>query len=129
MGRERLNLYSDYLLYSNGQTTATGLSKLLEGEISPDKITRFLLTESFDEKALWKKVKKVVGAYEDEEACLIFEDTIIEKPYMDEYEIVCWYYDHKGNRLIKGINLLTAFYIAGKGKPAGTDRIRGYSQG
>ncbi|MDR1986762.1 MAG: transposase [Treponema sp.] len=114
MGRELLNLYSDYLLYSNGQTTATGLSKLLGEEISHDTITRFLSSENFDEKALWKKIKKVVRAYEHEEACLIFDDTIIEKPYMDENEIVCWYYDHKEKRPIKGINLLTAFYVTGK---------------
>jgi hypothetical protein len=54
MGRERLNLYSDYLLYSNGQTTATGLSILLDEEISHDKITKFLSSEGLDEKALWK---------------------------------------------------------------------------
>jgi KaiC/GvpD/RAD55 family RecA-like ATPase len=116
MGRELLNLYSDYLLYSNGQTTATGLSGLLDGEISHDTITRFLSSETFDEKTLWKKVKKAVRAYEHEEACLIFDDTIIEKPYMDGNEIVCRYYDHKENRPIKGINLLTAFYVAEKGK-------------
>ena len=58
MGKEVLDLYSDYLLYSNEQTTATGLSKLLDGELSHDKITRFLSSESFDEKTLWKEVKK-----------------------------------------------------------------------
>jgi hypothetical protein len=64
---------------------------------------------------LWKKVKEAARAYEQEEACLIFDDTIIEKPYMDENEIVCWYYDHKENRTIQGINVLRAFYVAGKG--------------
>ena len=79
MGRDILDLYSDYLLYSNGQTTATGLSEILEGDISHDKITRFLTTELFDEKTLWKKVKKIVRAYEAEDACLIYDDTIVEK--------------------------------------------------
>lgn len=110
MGRELLDIYSDYLLYSRGQTTATGLSDLLDGELSHDKITRFLATGNFDEKSLWKKVKKVVRAYEQEDACLIIDDTIIEKPRMDENEIVCWYFDHKTNKAVKGINLLTAFY-------------------
>ena len=35
-------IYSDYLIASFGLTTATGLSNLLDGEISHDKITRFL---------------------------------------------------------------------------------------
>ena len=36
------DLYSDYLLASFGATTATGLSELLEGEISHDQVTRYL---------------------------------------------------------------------------------------
>jgi hypothetical protein len=114
MGRDILDLYSDYLLYSNGQTTATGLSKLLDEEISHDKITRFLSTETFDEKTLWKKIKKLVRTYEEEKACLIFDDTIIEKPYMDENEIICWHFDSKEGKAVKGINLLTAFYSSCK---------------
>ena len=115
MGREELlDIYSDYLLYSTRQTTATGLSELLEGNISHDKITRFLSTETLDDKMLWKKVKKLVRAYEEENACLIFDDTIIEKPYMDENEIICWHYDSKEGKAVKGINLLTAFYNSEK---------------
>jgi hypothetical protein len=52
MGWDLLDTYSDYLLYSGGQTTATGLSNLFGGEISHDKITRFLSSELFDEKTL-----------------------------------------------------------------------------
>jgi hypothetical protein len=115
MGWDLLDTYSDYLPYGGGQTTATGLSNLLEGEVSHDKITRFLSSEHFDEKTLWKKVKKVVRAFEQEEACLIFDDTVIEKPYMDENEIVTWNYDYKTGGTVKGINLLTAFYISEKG--------------
>ena len=118
MGRDILDLYSDYLLYSSGQTTATGLSAALEGDLSHDQITRSLSSESFDEKTLWKKVKKFVRAYEGEDACLIFDDTIIEKPYMDENDIICWHYDHKENRAVKGINLLSAFYHSEKGGQA-----------
>jgi hypothetical protein len=114
MGRELLDLYSDYLLYSSGQTTATGLSTILEGNVSHDKITRLLSSESFDEKTLWKKVKKIVRAYEGEEACVIFDDTIIEKPYMEENEIICGHFDHKENKAVKGINLLSAFYHSEK---------------
>jgi len=116
MGREDiLDLYSDYLLYSKGQTTATGLSEVLEGELSHDKITRFLSTESFNEKTLWKKIKKLVRAFENDNACLIFDDTIIEKPYMDENAIICWHYDSKEGRAVKGINLLSSFYSSEQG--------------
>jgi hypothetical protein len=111
---EILDLYSDYLLYSKGQTSATGLSEVLDGELSHDKITRFLSEEALDEKTLWKKIKKLVRTYENENACLIFDDTIIEKAYMDENEIICWHYDSKGGKAIKGVNLLSSFYSSEK---------------
>jgi hypothetical protein len=53
----------------------------VEGEVGHDKITRLLPSELFDEKTLWKKVKKTIRAHEQEAACLIFDDMIIEKPY------------------------------------------------
>jgi IS4 transposase len=110
MGRELIDLYSDYLLCSSRQTTATGLSWLTGGVVSHDRITRFLSGEGMDGKTLWLKVKKLVRCHENDDACLIFDDTIVKKPYMDENDIVCWHWDHKENRSVKGINLLTAFY-------------------
>jgi hypothetical protein len=101
-------------LYSTKQTTATGLSELLDRSISHDKITRFLSSKYFDEKYLWKKVKKIVRAYEDENASLIFDDTVVEKPYMDENEIISWHYDNKEGETVKGINILSAFYSSEK---------------
>jgi hypothetical protein len=37
-----LDLYSDYLISAFGQTTATGLASLLNGEISHDQVQRSL---------------------------------------------------------------------------------------
>ncbi|MDR2809098.1 MAG: hypothetical protein LBB84_00880, partial [Tannerellaceae bacterium] len=48
--------------------------------------------------------------YESEEACLIFDETIVSKPYTDENELISWHWDHSKGRNEKGINLLTAFY-------------------
>ncbi|MFN6383155.1 MAG: IS701 family transposase, partial [Pseudanabaena sp.] len=39
MDRKFLDLYSDYLISSFGKVTATGLSELLDGELSHDQIT------------------------------------------------------------------------------------------
>jgi hypothetical protein len=74
-----------------------------------------LASEFFDEKTLWKKVKKIVRAHEGEEGCLIFDGTVIEKPSMDGNDIICWHFDHKENKAVKGINLLSAFYHGTKG--------------
>jgi hypothetical protein len=52
-----------------------------------------------------------VRAHESEEACLVFDDTIVEKAYLDENELICWHYDPARQRNVKGINLLTGFYV------------------
>jgi hypothetical protein len=98
------------LRVSFGQTTATGLAALLPQEISHDQVTRFLAQNEFTPKDLWKVVKPHVRKVQSEQAVLIFDDTIQEKPHTDENEIICWHFDHTENRLVKGVNLLTALY-------------------
>jgi hypothetical protein len=105
-----MDLYTDYLLSSFGQVPATGLSHLLEGTVSHDKITRLLSGVDFDSKDLWHEVKSLVRSHESDDACLIFDDTIVSKPYTDENDLICWHWAHSKNRNEKGINLLTAFY-------------------
>lgn len=105
-----LDLYSDYLLSSFHQTTATGLSNLMDGQISHDKVSRFLSKNDNGSKELWQHVKSLVRKHETADACLIFDDSIIEKPYTDESELVCWHYDHSTGKSVKGINILSAFY-------------------
>ena len=104
-----MDLYTDYLLSSFGQVTATGLSNLLDGTVSHDKITRLLSGQEFTSKDLWHNVKPLVRSHESEDACLIFDDTIVSKPYTDENDLICWHWDHSNSRNEKGINLLTAF--------------------
>jgi hypothetical protein len=104
------DLYSDYLLASFGPTTATGLSQLLEGEVSHDQVTRYLAGTKKTAADLWRTVKSVARQVQSAEGVLIIDDSIEEKPYTDENEIVCWHYDHSKDRLLKGINFLTALY-------------------
>lgn len=42
MERNILDLYTDYLISSFGQTKATGLAQLMDGAISHDQVTRML---------------------------------------------------------------------------------------
>lgn len=109
-----LDLYSDYLIASFGQVTATGLSRMLDGSVSHDQVTRFLASSKQDGRDLWRKVKPIVRQIESEKGVLIFDDTIEEKPYTDENEIICWHYDHSKGRSLKGINLITALYQNGE---------------
>lgn len=112
MNRERLELYSDYLMSSFSQTTATGLSTLLDQAVSHDQITRFLNSGDYGSRELWSLVKPVVRSIERDEGVLIFDDTIQEKPSTDENEIITWHFDHSKNRMVKGVNILNALYHA-----------------
>jgi SRSO17 transposase len=107
-----LDLYTDYLLSSFGATTATGLSRLVP-EVSHDQITRFLAQEPLSNKDLWRQVKAQVRQVQSQEGVLIIDDTVQEKPYSDESELITWHYDHSVGRTVKGINLLSALYFSG----------------
>jgi hypothetical protein len=106
------DLYADYLLASFGATTATGLSQLLEGEVSHDQVTRYLAGTKKTAADLWRTVKGFVRQVQSEAGVLIIDDSIAEKPYTDENDIVCWHYDHSKDRVLKGINFLTALYAS-----------------
>lgn len=120
-----LELYSDYIISSFGQITATGLSRALSGSISHDKITRFLSKEDLSSKELWKLVKPVVRKQEQEDGVLIVDDTIEKKPHTKESELICWHHDHQSNRSVKGVNIINYVYsINDISLPVGFDVIK-----
>jgi len=53
MNKQHLELYTDYLLSTFGYATATGLSRMVEGQVTHDQITRFLSAEELTSKDLW----------------------------------------------------------------------------
>ena len=106
-----IRFYTDYLIRSTSQTSASGLSGLLDNSVSHDSITRFLSTNRFDNKSLWTLVKPLVRGHENVNAYLVFDDCIIEKQYTDENPLICWHWDYAKGSSTKGINLLSAFYV------------------
>ena len=61
MKTEIVELYSDYLIAFFNYITATGLSNALNGQISHDKIPRFLSKDDLDSKQLWLLVKPIMS--------------------------------------------------------------------
>lgn len=53
-----VDIYTDYLISSTGQ--ATGLSRLCDGAISHDQVTRMLTNEYLDSIDLWSKAKPMI---------------------------------------------------------------------
>ena len=104
------DLYTDYLIINQGQSTATQLSSLLDGHIAHDTFTRSLNERNYTSVDLWKVVKPFVLQIQSDEGVLILDDTVESKPYMKESELICWHFDHVEGRSVKGINQLTALY-------------------
>jgi len=70
-----LDLYTDYLLSSFGQTNATGLSAMLDGLFSHDRVTDLFTQSPFDNKALWSQVKPLVRKVGQGHGVLVVDDS------------------------------------------------------
>lgn len=110
MAHRVLDIYTDYLICQNKYATATGLSDLTNGDVSHDQVSRFLNKCDLGSKELWLHVKPNIRQHETVSGgVLILDDSIEEKPYTDENEIVCWHHSHSHmhKRHVKGINILS----------------------
>jgi len=105
-----IDVYTDYLISSSKLSTSTGLSEVLDGAISHDKLTRFLSNNSYDSKTLWQYVKPMVEEIisSDDKVVLAIDDSIEEKRHTRANELICWHYDHSKGRTVKGVNFLSA---------------------
>ena len=105
-------LYEEMLLISPGLVTATGISKVMDNEVSHDKITRLLSGGIFSEKYIWQKAKSLCHEIATEAAVFIIDDSIQGKPYTKENDLICWHFDHSKHRHVKGVNFLTGLYYS-----------------
>jgi hypothetical protein len=125
MDKRILDILTDYQISSFGKVTHTELSRALKHSISHDKLTRFLSEEDFTGKHLWEYVKATVREVEQEDALVALDDSIAEKEYTDENELITWHYDHSKGRMVKGMNVLSALYYSkGVSIPVGMDLVR-----
>ena len=104
------DLYTDYLIASTTLVTCTGLSNLLDNQVSHDQFTRLLASGYFGTKTLWKTVKPLCQEIKSELSVLNIDDSIEEKPYTDVNGLICWHFDHCFQRSVKGVNFMTALY-------------------
>ncbi len=114
-----LDLYTDYLLSSTGPTTATGLSRRLDGALSHDHITRWLGSAQWGSAALWRQAKPLIRQAEaqpgaEEFAVLLVDDSVLEKAHTDANELICTHWDHSQQRYVKGLNFVSLLYQAGE---------------
>ena len=114
-----LDLSTEYLISSTGQTSATGLARLVDGALSHDPVTRWLSSTYLDSPTLWTQAKPLIRQAEarrspDEFAVLIVDDSIVEKGHTDENALMCSHYDHRQQRFVRGLNCGSLLYQAGE---------------
>ena len=114
-----LDLYTDYLLSSTGPTTATGLSRRLDGALSHDHVTRWLSQGNYGPAEVWRQARPLIQQAEarrsaEEVVVLIVDDSVLEKAHPDANELICTHWDHRQQRYVKGLNFVSLLYQAGE---------------
>jgi hypothetical protein len=105
-----LDLYTDFLMTAPGAVSALVMSKMLQDAYSHDSITRMLAQDELDQSLFWKLIKPTIRQVESEDGVISVDDTIENKPYSDENELICWHFDHTVGKSVKGINIVTFNY-------------------
>ncbi len=100
--------YCQYLLSSQINYTLINLAKHLE-QISHDKINRYLKSEKLTPRLLWDNVKDLIVT--DEDAYIIFDDTVVDKRFSEEIEIVRRQYSGNEHGIVRGIGIVSCIYV------------------
>jgi hypothetical protein len=100
--------YCQYLLSSQINYTMTNLAEHLE-TISHDAINYYLKREKLTPRLLWDNVKDVVEA--DDNGYIIFDDSVLDKRYSEEIEIVRRQYSGNEHGVLKGIGVVSCVYV------------------
>jgi hypothetical protein len=85
----------------------TNLAEHLEN-ISGDKINYYLKNEKLTPRLLWDNVKDLIVT--DEDAYIIFDDTVLDKRFSEEIEIVRRQYSGE-HGIVKGIGIVSCIYV------------------
>ena len=107
-----IETYSNFLIANSGLAAVTRFSDSCGNLISHDKFTRFLNETELTSKHLWQLSKDLISQTNKNKKCrLVLDDSIIEKPYSKENDLICWNFSHAKGRHVKGIGLLTTLGV------------------
>jgi hypothetical protein len=100
--------YCQYLLSSQINYTITNLAEHLKN-ISHDKINYYLKNEKLTPRLLWDNVKDLIVL--DEDAYIVFDDTVVDKRFSESIEIVRRQYSGNEHGIVKGIGIVNCIYV------------------
>ncbi len=100
--------YCQYLLSSQINYTITNLAEHLE-QISHDAINYYLKREKLTPRLVWENVKEIVEP--DANGYIIFDDSVLDKRYSQEIEMVRRQYSGNEHGVLKGIGVVSCVYV------------------
>ena len=100
--------YCQYLLSSQDNYTQTNLANHIK-KCSHDTINRYLKAEKVTPRLLWENVKEQVEISGN--AKIIFDDTVLDKRFSNEIELVRRQYSGNEHKVIKGIGVVNCVYV------------------
>ena len=100
--------YCQFILSSQTNYTQTYFADH-HPHFSHDAINRYLQDDNVTPEELWNGVKDVIEY--DDDACLIFDDSVLDKNHAHKIDLVRLQYSGNAHRLIKGIGVVNCLYV------------------
>jgi hypothetical protein len=100
--------YCQYLLSTQINYTLTHFADH-SAKFSHDAINRYLAGEKITPRLVWENVQSQVVVSPN--GYLVFDDTIVDKNFSRQIELVRWQYSGNAHGLIKGIGVVTCVYV------------------
>ncbi len=106
-----LDLYTKFLIANQNKYSGVELSKTSDSPLSHDSVSKWLRDEDFTSKDLWPHVKDMVSI---EEGYLIADDSVLDKRFSRNNELVGRHWSGNEHRLICGIDLVNLLWTQGE---------------
>lgn len=106
-----LELYTKFLIANHNRYSGVELSKTSDNVLSHDSVSKWLSEETFDAKNLWPHVKDMI---EKETGYLIADDSVLDKRFSKNNELVGRHWSGNEHRLICGIDLVNLLWTKGE---------------
>jgi SRSO17 transposase len=96
-----LGLYVDFLIASQKQYSGVEFSKVSPTDIAHDAVSRWLSKNKLTPKIVWQHAAPMVNPHT---GYLIIDDTVLDKPYAKNMDLVKPQYSGKHHRVVNGID-------------------------
>lgn len=100
-------LYAQFLLSTFGRHSALFLSELLENNPAHDSFTRWLSSTKLKPAILWEYVSRLVDR---NRGFLIVDDSVLDRWYAKDIELLNFLYSGTHHKVVKGIGLVSLLW-------------------